>query len=407
MAAKIYVTAEQISALTRGYSVKAKEIYMAFVNHPDVLQKYGFTTPTRIAAILATALAEMGSTEIRENMNYSASRILQVWPSRPQAARYAHNPRMLANSVYGTRMGNRAGTDDGYNFRGGGMVQTTGRAAYQHMEEITGLPLSTNPDLIEEPRTALIALCAESAQFMRYADLGVDGFRAFSNGINRGNAHSSQAPIGWTNRLAQYRRVMRALGDQKTPRHLTGEAATIGMSGADIADAQQRLAALGYKMVGPADGVLGPSTRAALLAFQAENHMSRTGTLTSDTVACLFGATAKPMPVGDAARETAADLAARGSRIVRGADQLRDIGAGTAAIGALTAVGKAVGSASEALDTVDSTRSLLDRAIDAAAWCADKWYIVAILLGAYVVYRAVLIIRARVEDHNNGTHAGR
>lgn len=67
----------------------------------------------------------------RENMDYSAARFIQVWPSRfktkSQAAKYAGRPRELANYVYGSRLGNRPGTDDGWNLRGAGMGQITGR----------------------------------------------------------------------------------------------------------------------------------------------------------------------------------------------------------------------------------------------------------------------------------------
>jgi putative chitinase len=78
-----------------------------------------------------------------ENMNYSAQRMAEVWPSRyaidphakakvPNALALSlhHNPRKLANLTYNGRMGNRNGTDDGFNFKGGGFAQITGRDAY-------------------------------------------------------------------------------------------------------------------------------------------------------------------------------------------------------------------------------------------------------------------------------------
>lgn len=82
------------------------------------------TTPERISQFLANVGAETGGlTAIEENLNYSAERIRQVWPSRfksvAAAKPYAGQPAKLANKVYGNRLGNKGGSD-GWDFRGGG-----------------------------------------------------------------------------------------------------------------------------------------------------------------------------------------------------------------------------------------------------------------------------------------------
>jgi putative chitinase len=72
-------------------------------------------------------------TRLEENLNYSAKRLTEVWPSRfpniAAAQPYANNPRGLANKVYGGRMGNEQ-RNDGWDFRGGGAIQLTGRGMY-------------------------------------------------------------------------------------------------------------------------------------------------------------------------------------------------------------------------------------------------------------------------------------
>jgi putative chitinase len=101
-----------------------------------------------LAYIFATAWGEAKLTPKRENMHYSAKRIRQVWPRRPEAVAFAANPRGLANSVYGGRLGNRPGTDDGWDYRGGGVDQLTGRDGYRKVG------IAEKPEKILEPEFA-------------------------------------------------------------------------------------------------------------------------------------------------------------------------------------------------------------------------------------------------------------
>jgi putative chitinase len=124
---------------------------------PAVFDKYGIATPLLIAHVMAQISHECGAgTAVIENLNYSAARMTQVWPSRfsttASATPYAHNPRALANKVYNGRMGNRPGSDDGWNFRGRGAVQTTGRDGYRRLAAATGLGVVAYPDLVNDPR---------------------------------------------------------------------------------------------------------------------------------------------------------------------------------------------------------------------------------------------------------------
>jgi len=94
-----------------------------------------------------------------------------VWPSRfnltgtngrKNANNYVKNPKGLANEVYNGRMGNKPGSDDGYNFRGGGFIQITGRENYQLYSNYCGntLPLEQFADLLRmNDRFALDSAC--------------------------------------------------------------------------------------------------------------------------------------------------------------------------------------------------------------------------------------------------------
>jgi putative chitinase len=121
-----------------------------------VFDKYGICTLPELADLLAQGSEETGGGwDIEEDLNYSAARLCQVWPERfpsiAYAVPFAHNPRLLADSVYGSRYGNRLGTDDGYNFRGRGFIQVTFRSWYQQLSAVTGLDLVGNPNLVNGP----------------------------------------------------------------------------------------------------------------------------------------------------------------------------------------------------------------------------------------------------------------
>jgi putative chitinase len=93
-----------------------------------------------------------------ENMNYSAERLCQVWPSRfptlDDARPYAHNPEALANRVYGGRMGNTE-PGDGWKYRARTPIGLTGRDNYARIGDLMGQDLVNMPELAEQPRFAL------------------------------------------------------------------------------------------------------------------------------------------------------------------------------------------------------------------------------------------------------------
>lgn len=126
---------------------------------PAVFDKYQVTTDSIVAIIMAQFSEESdGGLEMVENMNYSAARLLQVFPSHftyAQAMAMQHNPRLIADQAYGSRMGNHSGTDDGWNFRGQGLSQCTGRDAYVALGKSTGLDLVNHPEFLCDPEHAL------------------------------------------------------------------------------------------------------------------------------------------------------------------------------------------------------------------------------------------------------------
>ena len=100
---------------------------------------------------------------LEENLNYSAQRLMKVWPSRfpneAVAKQYAHQPEKLANYVYGGRLGNTK-PGDGWMYRGSGLIMVTGLDNYKFLEGVCGLPLVRFPGQLRQPLPALQASIA-------------------------------------------------------------------------------------------------------------------------------------------------------------------------------------------------------------------------------------------------------
>jgi putative chitinase len=121
----------------------------------------GINSELRLAHFLAQTATETGAfARLEENLNYSAKVMMKVFPSRfPTLAStegFVMNPRAFANKVYSNRLGNGPpASNDGFNYRGRGLIQLTGRTNYAQREAETGINLVTQPELASNPRTAV------------------------------------------------------------------------------------------------------------------------------------------------------------------------------------------------------------------------------------------------------------
>jgi putative chitinase len=156
-----------------------------------VFDKYKINTPLRIAHFMAQISHESnGGTVTAESLTYThAARIAAVWPTRftaDSAAPFVSNPKALADKVYNGRMGNAVAGDDGYNFRGRGLLQITGRASYRTIGALCGLPLEDHPDMAFAPTAALSVAAAEFVHLgcLPYCDK--DDVRIVTRRVNGG-----------------------------------------------------------------------------------------------------------------------------------------------------------------------------------------------------------------------------
>ena len=171
----------------------AAHIVAAIVDHADdVLPRYGLATAARLPDFLAHVLVESAYlTRLSEDLDYTAARLVQVWPSRfktvTAAAPYAHQPEKLADLVYGGRMGN-TGPDDGWLNRGQGLLEETGHDNLQalalHMRvglEAARAALTSDAGMLEAAAAVYVMLGAPA-----YADRGdiVGTTRCVNGGTN-------------------------------------------------------------------------------------------------------------------------------------------------------------------------------------------------------------------------------
>lgn len=158
---------------------KANEWFAAVY---PILDKWEINNVNRVAAWLAQTGHESGNFNyLVENLNYSAERLTQVWPSLfPDvdfAAQYAGNPQKLANYVYANRNGNgNVDSGDGYRYRGRGIIQLTGKANYRtcSMALYKDDTLLKFPDKLTEYNGAVESACWfwVSRDLNSYADIG-------------------------------------------------------------------------------------------------------------------------------------------------------------------------------------------------------------------------------------------
>jgi putative chitinase len=238
----------------------------AFAAQSDALfARHGIAPGNRLLFFLAQLGHESGGlTVTRENLNYSAARLCEVWPSRfpneDAAEPFARNPEALANAVYANRMGNGAAdSGDGFRYRGRGYIQITGRDAYRAIGDALGLDLEGDPDLAFDPEHALSVVCGFWSWKRLNPVCDTGDFVAVTKRINGGT-------VGLADRRAWLDKVRRALAVPPAPAAQPAPATVIAV--------QRALQELGFGEIGAADGIVGPRTLAGIARFRAEQGLA-------------------------------------------------------------------------------------------------------------------------------------
>lgn len=247
------------------------------------MPRYGITHPDDVAAAWAVFATETGGFKtLEENLNYSAPRLMKVWPSRfrtrARANQFARNPQKLANEVYGRRLGNRGKANAGWLYRGSGPIQTTGYSNFALVEKISGLPVIGNPDILRsDPDAGMQAACI-FWQTQKVSEPGRRGdirrVRRIVNGGYIGLAHTRKY-------FERARAIIKREGFGMGKIDDISDAPDV-----DVKAMQQLLFEEGHRI--KVDGIIGPNTRKAVQNFQAAHGLTVSGIFDSDTKSLLM-----------------------------------------------------------------------------------------------------------------------
>ncbi|ARB05723.1 peptidoglycan-binding domain 1 protein [Synechococcus virus S-ESS1] len=202
---------------------------------------------------------------------------------------------------------------------------------------------------------------------------------------------------GYHTKMASEFRKLRGVPDSGWKSDTEG-AEMLTLTTEEMKTLQRRLGELGYSEVGWADGKWGTKTRAAQLAFRADNGLPLVAGITADLMAALM--LAKPREVSKERLETGAqDLRKAGSRTVAKADK-------TTAGAGLVLVGGALEPVSEVLDglsgQVEALRGLTGTLEGLLGSMEGMSPYLLVGLGLYMIWQQWGIKQARVEDHHTG-----
>jgi putative chitinase len=279
-------------ALVRSVAFNALPTYLESIERSaSLLEERGINTPRRLAHFFAQALLETGGfTVLRESMNYSAPRLVEIFGvnhhsaaiTEAEAATLAHDEKAIAERVYGlgnpTKAAELGNTQpgDGFMYRGNGVLQMTGRGAHHETGAACGVDFVGRPELATVAEHALKPAVEEWTQKGLNAFADADDLRTITLRINGGfNGFADRQ--AWLNKL---KAALVKSGDLPE-----GEQA--GSPNDDVKSLQTALNTLGANPKLTEDGRLGPGTTAAVKAFQAAAGLTPDGIAGPVTLAAI------------------------------------------------------------------------------------------------------------------------
>lgn len=249
------------------------DIVESMVSNWDLAKKTGIVGATRTEHFIAQLATETGGFRfLSENLNYSAVRLRQIFPSRvseDKAAELANQPIKIANWVYGNRLGNHL-PGDGWTYRGSGLIQLTGRVNFRSRGSELKLRLEEEPELARNPLGAFQTAVAfwKARGINTIADR--DDIASVRKAINGGTNGLAENRI-WLVRVRKYLNP-RASGFESPELSPDAQGAVV-----------DRLKALGFLSSEPG-AFIDSDLSAPLKKLQNSRGLEETGVLDEDTL---------------------------------------------------------------------------------------------------------------------------
>ena len=138
------LTKEQIFTVLKSVFPNSKSPLELIDTIFDEASKRNFSNKDLIMFLAQCGHESQNFTRLEENLNYSAKALYNVFrkyfPTMTIAEAYERQPKMIANKVYANRLGNGSTcTNDGYLYRGRGLIQITGKDNYRRLAYDTGI----------------------------------------------------------------------------------------------------------------------------------------------------------------------------------------------------------------------------------------------------------------------------
>jgi putative chitinase len=261
----------------------------------DIFPKYDITTSKRVAGFVAQTGHESGGFRaLSENLNYSAKSLDAVFGKYFKRAgvdsnAYARQPEKIANRVYASRMDNGdEASGDGFMFRGGGILQLTGRTNYTKFGASVGITAEQAVDYVRTSKGAIESACWywKTNNLNKYCDEG--DIKMLTKRINGGY-------IGLEDRIHHWEMLLEALGEIGS--HGGSSLTDADHDDVDVSDLgvlRRGSKGDGVKMMQEAlgigsDGDFGPGTERKLKEWQAANGLTADGIAGPVTLGQLLG----------------------------------------------------------------------------------------------------------------------
>ena len=252
----------------------------------EILPLWEINTIPRVVGFIAQCGHESGGFRvITENLNYSAKALNTIFPkyfkrAGRDANLYHRQPEKIANVIYANRMDNGdTESGDGWKFRGGGLIQLTGRYNYTEFAEDVDMTVDEAVDYVRTKKGALDSACWfwDENNINKHCD-NMDILK-MTKRINGGT-------IGLEDRKKHWAHALDVLGgDYEEPEveYDLNQVLRKGSRGPLVAEVQEKLG------IAPADGIFGPGTERAIKSWQSSKGLVADGVLGPKTLGKLFG----------------------------------------------------------------------------------------------------------------------